>query len=257
MGKGGYGKGWSCSQWSSQPRKPWQQQTGWQRWSDDHNHGSQYGRNPSSSLNQLCSGMVSSAWDGVRSGVASAAWKAVETTAGVLMKTYQADKPKAIVNSSAQNMMACLAGKSDELQKSGAVHNPDSTNVREDDVSSQVAGHKLVLSVLELQKEQMQQQSLLQKQLLEMCAARAAAEPAPEIARPKDPSSARGSRDRGSQDLTPAASPPRKKGTCRRARARTSVAKKKTAKQTKAKQVPAKPSSAAKAKGKAKVKKAE
>eukprot|EP00438_Fugacium_kawagutii_P004364 Skav214808 [mRNA] locus=scaffold1934:111:836:+ [translate_table: standard] len=170
MGKGGYGKGWRSQPWQRQQHhRNWQSD---RRWQQGHSHGYSYGSHAvppeQSSLNQLCCGVVSSAWEGVCSGVATAAWKAVEGTAGLLLKSYQTDKKS--VSATAQGMMACLAGKSEEPTCEPA----PAPSATQSDETGQSADKKLVLSVLELQKEQMQQNSFLQKQLLEMCNANGA-----------------------------------------------------------------------------------
>lgn len=171
MGKGGYGKGWRSQPWQChghQHRRNWQSDRSWQQ---GHSHGYGYGGHSvpteQSSLNQLCCGVVSSAWEGVCSGVATAAWKAVEGTAGLLLKSYQTDKQS--VSATAQGMMACLTGKSEEPAREPAI-----ASVAQSEESGQSADKKLVLSVLELQKEQMQQNTFLQKQLMEMCSASSA-----------------------------------------------------------------------------------
>ena len=112
MGKGGYGKGWSRG-------KPWQ--NGPQQWRHHYpphqNHQQwhhTYQHQPAEpSLGRLCTGVLSSAWEGLCSGVTAATEKAAEKAPASM---------------------------------------PD----------------QLMLSVLELQREQMQQQTLFQQQLLRL-----------------------------------------------------------------------------------------
>jgi hypothetical protein len=248
MGKGGYGKAWSRRQPWQQNHRTWSGKGGWQKW-DGHDHGhhsNHYSEAHQSSLNQLCAGVVSSAWDGVCSGVASAAWKAVEGTAGLFMKSCQNDKQA--VKQTAQGMMACLAGKAEEPQ--------NAVDMPAEEPSDQKGEQKLVLSILELQKEQMQQQSLLQKQLFDMCNAEAEKPPsAPKSARQK--ATTNGSNSRNSSGgkskaatSSPSASAPSEKPTRRRVRGGASAAKKPTRKTGRAAAKPKASKTACKTKGK-------
>ena len=187
MGKGGYGKAWSRgSTWQNQQRwnhgKGDRQRWEHQEWRNQPSHSSH------SSFNQLCSGVVSSAWEGVCSGVASAAWKAVEGAGTILLKSRESDN-KASASNAAQSMMDCLVGKAeaaDQAQPANAI-SPDEASAL-----NQSSAEKMVLTVLELQKEQLQQQSMLQKQLLEMCVAKSTVAESPgkpaKVAKPETPS---------------------------------------------------------------------
>ena len=187
MGKGGYGKAWSRgSTWQNQQRwnhgKGERQRWEHQEWRNQPSHSSH------SSFNQLCSGVVSSAWEGVCSGVASAAWKAVEGAGTILLKSRESDN-KASASNAAQSMMDCLVGKAeapDQAQPANAI-SPDEASAL-----NQSSAEKMVLTVLELQKEQLQQQSMLQKQLLEMCVAKSTVAESPgkpaKGAKPETPS---------------------------------------------------------------------
>ena len=248
MGKGGYGKAWSRRQPWQQNHRTWSGKGGWQKW-DGHDHGhhsNHYSEAHKSSLNQLCAGVVSSAWDGVCSGVASAAWKAVERTAGLFMKSCQNDKQA--VKQTAHGMMACLAGKAEEPQ--------NAVDMPAEEPSDQKGEQKLVLSILELQKEQMQQQSLLQKQLFDMCNAKAEKPPsAPKSARQKATTNGSNSRNSSSgkskaATSSPSASAPSEKPTRRRVRGGASAAKKPTRKTGRTAAKPKASKTACKTKGK-------
>lgn len=162
MGKGGYGKAWHSQPWLAIKPKV----------------GSKATRAMGMAMVAiLCvlsshpSTSFAAEWSALPgkpcSGVATAAWKAVEGTAGLLLKSYQTDRQS--VSATAQGMMACLTGKSEEPAGEPA----PATSVAQSEETGHSADKKLVLSVLELQKEQMQQHTLLQKQLMEMCSSSA------------------------------------------------------------------------------------
>ena len=185
MGKGGYGKGWSNAnrKGSWQPRYPqWQQGKGqWntasQHWRQPQHFQPQTGTPSDSALASLCGGMLSSAWDGMCSGVASAAWQAVQGTAGALLKARttpaepKQDGGKNPVDTSAHSIMACLAGKPAEpLETTGSAEVASHGNATS---SNSSLTEKMVLTVLEMQKQQMQQHTLLQEELLKLKTAQA------------------------------------------------------------------------------------
>ena len=151
MGKGGYGKGWSrgrswhrSSQWQDGNYYHGWRKPAWQPESQHHD----------SSLSRLAGGMLTSAWDGVCSGVTAAALKAVEHTAGAFFNK----DGKQTVDQGAQSIMACLAGSAADpppAQMSAPAPKPA--------VPADNPGpDQLMLSVLEMQKQQMQQQTILQ-----------------------------------------------------------------------------------------------
>lgn len=186
MGKGGYGKGWSNAsrKGSWQPRYPqWQQGKGqWntasQNWRQPQHFQSQTGTSSDSALASLCGGMLSSAWEGMCSGVASAAWQVVQGTAGTLLKARTTpgeakkdDGCKNPVDTSAQSIMACLAGNPAEAPEnadSGEVANHGKATSNNSSLCE-----KMVLTVLEMQKQQMQQHTMLHEELLKLKTAQA------------------------------------------------------------------------------------
>ena len=180
MGKGGYGKGWS----NTSRKGSWQLR--YQQW--HHGKGQWGGSNynwqqsqvvPSqtavpndNTLAQLCGGRLSSAWDGVCSGVASAAWHAVQGTAGAMLKARgvttasKHDDSKTSFDTSAKSLMSCLAGKPAETPTVASQEKP--THHQEGPPSGNDVSNQVLLSVLEMQKQQLQQQSMLQQQVLQL-----------------------------------------------------------------------------------------
>ena len=158
MGKGGYGKGWSRGKpWqngSQQWRHHYPVQQNYQQWHNAYQH-----QPAEPSLGRLCNGVLTSAWEGLCSGVTAAALKAVEHTANAFLKPkseQQVDKEK-VEDHGAKSIMACLAGKSAE---------PGPATEGAAGKASASMPDQLMLSVLELQREQMQQQTLIQQQIL-------------------------------------------------------------------------------------------
>ena len=191
MGKGGYGKGGYGKGWGYQSRKG--------SWPSDHAHWRQGQWNPNnwqghqapsvrrdgatdSSLAHLCGGMISSAWEGVCSGVASAAWQAVQGTASALLKSRpEPNDPgkkssAAALDVSGKSIMDCLAG---QPSKASTVESHPTTE--KDPAHPASAGgvtDRLVLTMLEMQKQQMEQHTALQQQLLQLQTANVSASPA-------------------------------------------------------------------------------
>ena len=66
-------------------------------------------------------------------------------------------------------MMDCLVGKAEAPDRAQPAN---TISPEEASALNQSSAEKMVLTVLELQKEQLQQQSVLQKQLLDMCVAK-------------------------------------------------------------------------------------
>ena len=180
MGKGGYGKGWSRGKSWQNGSQHWRHhypaQQNYQQWHNSYQH--QAAEPP---LGRLCNGVLSSAWEGLCSGVTATALKAVEHTTNAFLKPkseQQVDKEK-VEDHGAQSIMACLAGKSAEPApvSEGAAGNAPAS-----------MPDQLMLSVLELQREQMQQQTLFQQQILRLQSAPLAPSTAPEQTSERKPS---------------------------------------------------------------------
>ena len=158
MGKGGYGKGWSRGKpWQNGPqqwRHQYPAQQNYQQWHHTYQH-----QPAEPSLGRLCTGVLSSAWEGLCSGVTAATLKAVENTANAFLKpkTEQQVEKEKVEDHGAKSIMACLAGKSAE---------PVPATEKAAEKAPASMPDQLMLSVLELQREQMQQQTLFQQQLL-------------------------------------------------------------------------------------------
>eukprot|EP00434_Breviolum_minutum_P033240 symbB.v1.2.029414.t1/scaffold3211.1/size107887/6 len=158
MGKGGYGKGWSRGKPWQNGRQQWRHhypaQQNYQQWHHTYQH-----QPAEPSLGRLCTGVLSSAWEGLCSGVTAATLKAVEHTANAFLKpkTEQQVEKEKVEDHGAKSIMACLAGKSAE---------PVPATEKAAEKAPASMPDQLMLSVLELQREQMQQQTLFQQQLL-------------------------------------------------------------------------------------------
>lgn len=158
MGKGGYGKGWSRGKpWQNGPqqwRHHYPAQQNYQQWQHTYQH-----QPAEPSLGRLCTGVLGSAWEGLCSGVTAATLKAVEHTANAFLKpkTEQQVEKEKVEDRGAKSIMACLAGKSAE---------PVPATEKAAEKAPASMPDQLMLSVLELQREQMQQQTLFQQQLL-------------------------------------------------------------------------------------------
>ena len=221
MGKGGNGKGWSLgkswhhrSQWQGNRHDAWTKPT-WHHEPQRHE----------ASLSNLCGGVLSSAWEGVCNGVAAAAAKAVEHTASTFFK------PKASLDTSGKSFMSCLAGKSDEAVPTNQPTTADKAEVNTAGPLS--TPDQVMLSILELQKQQMQQQTLLQQQVLRL--QETATIPASQKP-PTDPTTRRPKTTPTSSPSTPASTPePDDKHPARRVRAKLTAKAKPKANVTKTK----------------------
>ena len=199
MGKGGYGKGWSRGKsWQNGPQQ-WRHrypQQNYQQWRNTYQH-----QPAEPSLGRLCTGVLGSAWEGLCSGVTAATLKAVEHTANAFLKpkTEQQVEKEKVEDHGAKSIMACLAGKSAEPA-------PATEKTAE---KTPASSDQLMLSVLELQREQMQQQTLLQQQILCLQNASLAPGAAAEQSSEQKPSrvTRKKTNPRNSAETTPANSP--------------------------------------------------